>query len=131
MKKKIALFLALTLAAVMLCCGALAEQTLPTIDQIKLGEDYQDVTASIKILTNRTDIVDTTYAEYAKQFMELYPNITITYEAVTDYEQIRAEPAPAPVQPGGRLGRHLLHPLHRDQGRPVPVLHPDGQLRHA
>ncbi len=59
---------------------------LPTIDAIKLGEDYQDLTASIKVLTNRTDIVNTTYKDYAEQFMELYPNITVTYEAVTDYE---------------------------------------------
>ena len=43
--------------------------------------------ADIKILTNRTDIVDTTYAGYAEQFHELYPNITVTYEALTDYEE--------------------------------------------
>ena len=30
---------------------------LPTIDSIKLGEDYTDLTASIKVLTHRTDIV--------------------------------------------------------------------------
>ena len=60
---------------------------LPTIDQIKLGEDYQDITATVKILTNRTDIVDTTYAGYAAKFKELYPNITVEYEAVTDYEE--------------------------------------------
>lgn len=61
--------------------------TLPTIDSINLGEDYQDIKADIKILTNRTDIVDTTYAGYAEQFHELYPNITVTYEALTDYEE--------------------------------------------
>lgn len=31
--------------------------------------------------------MDTTYAGYAEQFHELYPNITVTYEAVTDYEE--------------------------------------------
>lgn len=60
---------------------------LPTIDQIKLGEDYQDITATVKILTNRTDIVDTTYKKYAETFKEMYPNITVEYEAVTDYEE--------------------------------------------
>lgn len=60
---------------------------IPTIDQIKLGEDYQDIEASIKVLTNRTDIVDTVYAGYAEQFMEKYPNIKVEYEAVTDYEE--------------------------------------------
>lgn len=60
---------------------------IPTIDQIKVGEDYKDITASIKVLTNRTDIVDTVYAGYAQQFMEIYPNISVEYEAVTDYEE--------------------------------------------
>ena len=34
-------------------------EEIPTIDQITVGEDYQDIEASIKVLTNRTDIVDT------------------------------------------------------------------------
>ena len=60
---------------------------IPTIDQINVGEDYQDLTASIKILTNRTDIVDTVYKGYAEEFMKLYPNITVEYEGMTDYEE--------------------------------------------
>ena len=34
-------------------------ENIPTIDSITLGEDHKDLTASIKVLTNRTDIVDT------------------------------------------------------------------------
>lgn len=64
-----------------------AAQEALEIDQITVGEDYQDIAASVKILTNRTDIVDTVYAGYAEQFMELYPNITIEYEGITDYEE--------------------------------------------
>ena len=60
---------------------------LPTIDSIKLGEDYTDLTASIKVLTHRTDIVDTIFQDYIKKFNESYPNITIEYEAVTDYAE--------------------------------------------
>ena len=60
---------------------------VPTIDEITVGEDYKDLTASIKVLTNRTDIVDTVYAGYAQQFMDLYPNITVEYEGITDYEE--------------------------------------------
>ncbi len=41
----------------------------------------------LQFLTNRTDIVDTIYAGYAQQFMEIYPNISVEYEAVTDYEE--------------------------------------------
>lgn len=60
---------------------------VPTIDKIKVGEDYKDLKADIKILTNRTDIVDTTYAGYAKEFEKLYPNIKVTYEGITDYDE--------------------------------------------
>lgn len=58
---------------------------LKTIDQIKLGEDYKDIKATIKVLTHRTDIVDTVFADYVKRFQEMYPGINIEYEAVTDY----------------------------------------------
>lgn len=64
-----------------------AEGSVPTIDQIKVGEDYKDLEASVKVLTNRTDIVDTVYKGYAEQFMELYPNIKVEYEGITDYEE--------------------------------------------
>lgn len=67
--------------------GSSSGEPIPTIDQITVGEDYQDIEASIKVLTNRTDIVDTVYAGYAEEFMKLYPNIKVEYEAVTDYEE--------------------------------------------
>lgn len=60
---------------------------IPSIDQINVGEDYKDLTASIKVLTNRTDIVDTVYKGYAEEFMQIYPNITVEYEGITDYEE--------------------------------------------
>lgn len=90
MKAKRVLSMGLAAAMVtsmFLAVGASAEGEVPTIDQITVGEDYQDVTAAIKILTNRTDIVDTVYKGYAEQFMELYPNITVEYEGITDYEE--------------------------------------------
>ncbi len=67
--------------------GDSAASGVPSIDAITVGEDYKDLTASIKVLTNRTDIVDTVYKGYAEQFMELYPNITVEYEGITDYEE--------------------------------------------
>lgn len=77
-----------TLAAAMtVSMGVSVYAEVPAIDTVKAGEDYQDLTASIKVLTNRTDIVDTVYKGYAEQFMELYPNITVEYEAITDYEE--------------------------------------------
>ena len=61
--------------------------TVPTIDEINVGEDYKELEASIKVLTNRTDIVDTVYKGYAEEFMKLYPNIKVEYEGITDYEE--------------------------------------------
>lgn len=58
-----------------------------TIDTIKLGEDYKDITAKIRVLTHRTDIIDTAFQDYKQEFNQLYPNITIEYEAVTDYAE--------------------------------------------
>ncbi len=60
---------------------------LPTIDALVLGEDYKDLTAEVKFLTHRTDIVDTKLAGYVAEFQKLYPNIKITYEAITDYRE--------------------------------------------
>lgn len=94
MKRSVSLLLALVMAITLCACGggdnaSLASgkyDQLPTIDAIELGTDYQDITATVTILTDRTDIVDTTYAGYAQEFQKLYPNITVKYEGITDYE---------------------------------------------
>jgi len=67
--------------------GSSDTSAVPAINEITVGEDYLDLEAEITILTNRTDIVDDVYAGYAEEFMELYPGITVTYEAITDYEE--------------------------------------------
>lgn len=90
MKAKKVMSLALAASMMMsmgIAVNASESGEVPTIDQITVGEAYKDLTASVKILTNRTDIVDTVYKGYAEQFMELYPNITVTYEGITDYEE--------------------------------------------
>lgn len=72
--------------------GGNGDSAVPTIDAITLSTkdkpgDYADLTATIKILTDRTDIVDEVYmGKYVPLFNELYPNITVEYEAVSDYE---------------------------------------------
>ncbi|PHV71199.1 sugar ABC transporter substrate-binding protein [Sporanaerobium hydrogeniformans] len=45
-----------------------------------------DISGEITVLTNRTDIVDTVFVEYAKKFNEKYPNVKVNYESMTDYE---------------------------------------------
>lgn len=59
---------------------------------IKLGETGTDITTTIKMLTNRTDMMQDdysgkTYAQYLEDFHELYPNIIVDIEPVTDYAE--------------------------------------------
>lgn len=94
-KKLLSLGLAASMVFTMTGCGSGGDDAgsasknteVPTIDQIKVGEDYKDIKADITILTDRTDIVDTKYKEYAEAFMKIYPNIKVTYEAITDYAE--------------------------------------------
>ncbi len=93
-KRLLSIALALTMTVSLAACGNKSEgggdsgssAEVPTIDKIN-GDDYKDLKADIKILTDRTDIVDTVYKGYADQFHEKYPNITVTYEAITDYAE--------------------------------------------
>lgn len=62
-----------------------AESGSVTFDQIELGKDYTDVKADLKFLTNRTDLVDTDFADYIKDFQSMYPDVTIEYEGITNY----------------------------------------------
>lgn len=92
-KKIISTLLALTMAVSLSACGAKEKSTLkeegkdsiPTIDQIKLGEDYTDLKADLKILTHRTDLVDNVFQDYISEFQKTYPNISIEYEGITNY----------------------------------------------
>ncbi len=102
LRKITALLLVTVMTASMAACGgsadssaadaasesetASADSDLPAFDELNI-EDYTDLEADITILTDRTDIVDTTYAAYAEEFQEQFPGITVTYEAVTDYAE--------------------------------------------
>jgi len=58
----------------------------PTFDAIKLGTDYADLAVSLKVLTHRTDLIDSgALAKYVAEFNKAYPNITIEYEGITDF----------------------------------------------
>ena len=64
--------------------GTSSEDAL-TYGDITLGETEKDLTATIKILSHRTDLADTKFPEYIAEFNEMYPNITVQYETITDY----------------------------------------------
>jgi raffinose/stachyose/melibiose transport system substrate-binding protein len=48
--------------------------------------DDGTITGEITVLTQRTDIVDTVFKDYAAQFEEAYPGTSVKFEAIKDYE---------------------------------------------
>lgn len=95
MKKALALLLSGGMAMGLLAgcggsdSGASAENAssdLPSYASLTVGTDYTDLTADIKFISHRTDLIeDGTFDSYIAAFQEMYPNITITYEGITDY----------------------------------------------
>lgn len=71
-------------------CGSASttQNTVPaqSYTELAVGETALDVKADLKVLTNRTDLMDTNLAEYTRKFEEMYPNVTITYEGITNYD---------------------------------------------
>lgn len=57
----------------------------PEFTDLKVGEDYTDIKANLKFITHKTDIMDTTFQDYVKEFQKMYPGVTITYEGITSY----------------------------------------------
>ncbi len=92
MKKAMSLLLVLVmLTGLLTACGGGGggkepEYNGPSYAALKVGEDYTDLSAELRVITQRTDLVDTTFAEYVKEFNKLYPNITISYEGITNYQ---------------------------------------------
>ena len=94
MNKALSLILAVMMTATSLVgCGGAGSagsntvSEVPTYDSLSVGEDYTDLSAEIKVITHRTDIVNTTFAEYVTEFQKLYPNIKISYESITNYAE--------------------------------------------
>jgi raffinose/stachyose/melibiose transport system substrate-binding protein len=50
------------------------------------SKNPKDIKGNITVLTNRTDIVNTVFKDYAKKFNEKYPNIKVSFQALADYE---------------------------------------------
>lgn len=62
------------------CTGGAGDDTEPA------GDFSGDIKGTITVLTNRTDLVDTTLPEYAKKFEAKYPGTKVTFEGVTNYD---------------------------------------------
>lgn len=61
---------------------------VPSYSQVNVGEDYTNLTATIKWLHHKTDRAeDGTIDQMIADFNAVYPNITVEAEAVTDYAE--------------------------------------------
>ncbi|MFH8484691.1 ABC transporter substrate-binding protein [Streptomyces longisporoflavus] len=78
-----AALLATALLTVAGCSGGGA----PSTETATAPSDADKVSGSIKVLTNRTDLVqDGTMKKYAAAFNEIYPKVKVSFEGITDYE---------------------------------------------
>ncbi|MBE7700481.1 extracellular solute-binding protein [Oerskovia sp. Sa1BUA8] len=70
--------------------SALAVMTALTLTACSTGDDGGSgeggLSGTITVLTNRTDIVETTLRDYVTEFQKTYPDIDVEFEAITDYE---------------------------------------------
>ena len=81
--------MAMSMAAASVCTYAAEEGEL-TYASVVLGETATDLTATIKVLNHRTDMLQDTYpgtswADYLDAFHEMYPGIEVDIEGITDY----------------------------------------------
>ncbi len=85
-RRMIAAVTAITLVTLLASCsGGTTEPNEPNETSSVTPEGA--IEGNIKVLTNRTDLVsDGTFAAYAKEFSVEYPNVTVEFEAVNDYE---------------------------------------------
>jgi ABC-type sugar transport system, periplasmic component len=76
------------LAAMILVAACGGEGTAPAADVSGTPSiDLAALTGEITFLTNRTDLVtDGTMKKYAQEFNRTYPNVTVKFEGITDYE---------------------------------------------
>ena len=101
MKKLFKVLSAIATAAVILSITACSkkEQTkssstgVISYSQVELGKTGTEISATIKLLTHRTDMLQSSYtgvtfAKYLEEFNKLYPNIKVEIEGITDYASI-------------------------------------------
>jgi len=93
-KKSFMLFAGIMLILLLGACGS-AEDSGQSNDsngeETSAAESWKDkdpseIEGEITVITNRTDIVDTVYEEeYRGEFQEVYPNVEVNFEALSDY----------------------------------------------
>ncbi|MDR6881282.1 extracellular solute-binding protein [Bacillus sp. 3255] len=96
MKKFVSVALATTMSlSILAACGseggsgAASETKKPaaTAAAQASANPSDNVKGKVTFLTNRTDMIDKEYKDYAKRFKEKYPNADIEFEAIRDYDK--------------------------------------------
>ncbi|WP_117168638.1 ABC transporter substrate-binding protein [Paraliobacillus sediminis] len=87
MNKKLLMLLTslLVIAMIIAGCSSDSDETSSENDG-DVGEVApEEIDGELTVITHRTDIVDTVYQDYKDQFNEIYPNVDVNFEALTDY----------------------------------------------
>lgn len=99
LKKYMAVVFAITMFAGVSCGdtgdsgkeNSTGEQSAKGYADIQIGTDYTDLSADLTVMTCRTDIVAENpdimdYTDYVREFNEMYPNIKVVFEGITEYD---------------------------------------------
>lgn len=88
--------LSLSAAFLLTSCGTAPPDDKKDISTIKytdivVGTDFTDLNAKLTVVTNRTDMIQDTpdgkeFPDYITEFNTMYPNISVTFEGITDYD---------------------------------------------
>ena len=62
------------------------ETTEVSADEVETEVVAEDITGEITVITHRTDLIDTKFADYKAAFEAKYPGTTVNFESITDYE---------------------------------------------
>ncbi|WP_033826970.1 ABC transporter substrate-binding protein [Bacillus andreraoultii] len=92
MKKLLLLLASLTLVFTLAACGSGSKDNSSgksggdsSASENWKDKDPSEIKGDITVITQRTDIVDTVFKDYAKEFQKKYPNVNVNFEALTDY----------------------------------------------
>lgn len=79
--------LPILLAVVTLMSGCTGSSN--SVSQVQIGtlSDNPEMSGTITVVTNRTDLIDTKYKEYAQRFQQKYPALEVQFEALRDYDK--------------------------------------------
>ncbi len=101
MKKLLKVVSAIAVVAVMLSMTSCSKKEEAKVSstgalsysQVELGKTGLEISATIKLLTHRTDMLQenyagVTFAKYLAEFNKVYPNIKVEIEGITDYASI-------------------------------------------